>query len=103
MVDVSLINLVCRNITELILIINTIQIESSVQLCINESVIYGTVISNKGSIQNYPAVEINSKQGNNKVQYMLTELKLYGIYAVTIFLVDPFNLTEAQDNVTICK
>ena len=51
----------------------------------------------------FPSLEIISNERKKSVQYIMTGLEPHNMYVATIYLVNPFNVIEDQDNTTICK
>lgn len=51
----------------------------------------------------FPPLEIVSNESKKSVQYIMTGLEPHNMYDATIYLVNPFNVIEDQDNTTICK
>ena len=52
----------------------------------------------------YPSLEINSNKSKEIIlKYNMTNLKQSSRYTIEIHVMDLFSITEAQDNVTICK
>ena len=74
-------------------------------LCNDTIYVTGSAINNKdGKQMSYPSLEISSNKSKEIIlKYSMTNLTKNSIYTITIHVTDFFDLTEAQDNVTICK
>ena len=74
-------------------------------LCNDTIYVTGSAINNTdGKQMIYPSLEINSNKSKEIIlKYNMTNLKQFMKYIVGIYVTDLFNVTEAQDNITICK
>lgn len=51
----------------------------------------------------YPPLQISNSEDDNLVKYNVTHLEPYGMYTIGIYLINPFNISEDQDSIEICK
>ena len=71
--------------------------------CNNTIYVTGSAINNKdGKQMSYPSLEINSNKSKEIIlKYNMTNLKQSSRYTIGIYVTDL--ITEARDNITICK
>ena len=74
-------------------------------LCNNTIYVTGSAINNTdGKQMIYPSLEIKSNKLKEIIlKYNMTNLKQSSRYTIGIYVTDLYNITEDQDNITICK
>ena len=73
--------------------------------CNNTIYVTGSAINNEDGKQiSYSFLETNSNKSKEIIlHYEMNNLTQNGIYTIVIHVTDFFNVTEAQDNIKICK